>query len=257
MSFLGPETDDESESSATLQDVLGFIDSYEETAAETISPRDKRRPKSANAADTRRARSQSYRIRDEMQRLRREAEALETRIAELKSGTDKNYELQLMMLRLLNSNAHRSKRWIETVLQEYRRRQDSERVNRQLKALLAKQMHVIQSSETAFGVFTDTEISLVFNSQRVIGAQNSAMDAVQIMASLGDRLNKLELNVDNVVDGVGTGSMTSLRIFDPNAGVSFESSCCTSIPCSVEQADTLLVQQYYRKVAKRSATMVC
>lgn len=246
MSFL-------EESSATLQDVLAFIDAYEGDAANPTATCCMRTPQRGNAVDPRKSRSQSYRIRTEILRLRREAQALEARIAELTSS-DISYEQKLMALNALNSNALRSKRWIETVLHEYRRRRESERTNRQLKALLDKQMRIIQASETAFGVFTDTEISRVFTFQGVVGAQSGAMDEIQIMASLGDRLHQLELDVDNVIHRSDVDSSNCMRQTNSSSGVFYESCSCLSLPISVELAETMLSAIYTHKAAKPKAT---
>lgn len=255
MSFLEQsETDAESDSSATLQQVLAFIDACDaEAVDEAPRVRGKRgRPKQTNAV-----RPHSYRVRDQVQRLRRDAEQLETRLAQLKNGTGHHYELQLVLLQALNVSAHASKRSIETVLLEYRRRQESECTNRQLKALLTKQMRLIRASEAAFGVFTNAEISLVFNSQRVAADQNSSMDELHIMASLEDRLTKLELDVDHVVSSNDAGSVSmQCNNNSYGLGISREYSSCSSIPFSVELAEAMLMQVYARKMAKRKAIAV-
>lgn len=155
MSFLEPLG--EGEAIATLEDVLAFIETCDTDggASSSSSSSVALVPHARTAKKARATVSQSYRTRDEMLRLRREAVQLERRLIELKSGTDTVYEKRLAELQILNSHAHESKQWIELVLRAYKRRQESERTNRQLKALLDKQIQMIRATESAFGVFTN------------------------------------------------------------------------------------------------------
>lgn len=115
------ENEIENEASATVQEVLAFIDACE-AATKTLAP-----------GQTKPARPRSQ-IGHEMNRLRREAKYLEMRLLQLKNGTQSSK----CSISILKTEEGRSK-WIEAVLQEYRRYQQSKRVNRVLKTRLAWQ----------------------------------------------------------------------------------------------------------------------
>lgn len=109
---MEPANEIEHEASATVQEVLAFIDACE-AAKSTHAPR---------------PRSQ---IGHEMKRLRREARYLEMRLRQLTSGSDRGSNA-------LKTEEGRAK-WVEAILQEYRRYQQSKRMNQMLKTRLAKQ----------------------------------------------------------------------------------------------------------------------
>lgn len=142
-----------------LQEVLAFIDACEaETTASrssgdgNVSTGDSAEPKSASRE---KKRSQSERVKMELQQLRNDAEALETSLKRLKRSLGPAKSAQS------RSNAHPqlgstslgrgpgAAMWMFIMLQEHQRRRKSENVNRRLRALLARQVSMIQASEAA------------------------------------------------------------------------------------------------------------
>lgn len=146
MSFL-----DESEAGGTLQDVLAFMDDWEAGArvvacasASLVLPRPLECP-----------RFTASQIKDELLHLRQQTEALESRLQQLRSRRSSTEDRLIELEYLKTNRTDQSSEWIDAVLHEYRRCQEAERTNCQLKALLTKQMRVIRASELAFGVFTN------------------------------------------------------------------------------------------------------
>lgn len=116
------------DTSATLEEVLAFIDACDPDKSASSTAQLK-------AVESRKSRSQ---VGHEIKRLRREAKYLEMRLKQLISGSKNDSET----LQALKTNVGQSK-WIQTVLEEYRRYRQSKRTNRELKALVAKQSQVI------------------------------------------------------------------------------------------------------------------
>lgn len=112
---MEPANKIEHEASATVQEVLAFIDACEAA-------------KITHEAKPTRPRSQ---IGHEMKRLRREARYLEMRLRQLTTGSNSGSAT-------LKTEVGRAK-WVEAILQEYRRYQQSKRMNQMLKTRLAKQ----------------------------------------------------------------------------------------------------------------------
>lgn len=114
------------ETSATLEEVLAFIDACD-------ADKRKRSP-----AQTRKVRSQ---VGHEIKRLRREAKYLEMRLQHLTGGSESDNET--------THQANQAQRkWMQTVLEEYRLHRQSKRANKQLKALVAKQNQVLKRLPT-------------------------------------------------------------------------------------------------------------
>lgn len=104
------------EASATLAEVLAFIDTWEGDAS--LSP--------ATSAKTGKAQSL------EIKRLRREAKYLELRLQQLSNPET--------LCKLTTDAGHIQ--WTQAELKEYRRYQKAKRTNEQLKALVSKRNQV-------------------------------------------------------------------------------------------------------------------
>lgn len=135
----------EGESGATLQDVLALLEACESSSERSVSslPPFPRRDESHSY----------YRTRNELQRLRQDAVTLEYRLSELKHNQAPIYEQWLAKIKALS--AVEAKQRIEIVQSEFKRRNESERTNCQLKALLAKYVQMIHVMESAFDIITD------------------------------------------------------------------------------------------------------
>lgn len=104
-------------------------------------------------------------------------------------------------------------------------------------------------------------MALALKRQRVMAAQNSAMDDLRLTASLVGRLSELEWNLDNVMRHAGIAqadSLTarSLRRVDPDMALVIEKAFCWPVRCSVEQADAYLMPQFHQRVTAIKAANV-
>lgn len=94
-----------------------------------------------------------------------------------------------------------------------------------------------------------------------MAAQNSAMEDLQIVASLADRLNKLELDLDNVLAHAGLAqadslSHRSLNRIDPDMTFVSERASCYPVRSSLEHADSYLSTLFRQRVATIQANRV-
>lgn len=265
----------EGEAGATLQDVLALLDACEPSSSETsTSP--------FLSTPVRRDESHSYyRTRNEIEQLRRQAAKLESCLTLLKDGSAPIYEQRLAELKAINAIASQQ---IERVQTAFQRRQQSERTNRHLKALLAKYVRMVQAIESAFDMVTDEvtasvsrlsfhgkmheltmylqDISLAFNSQRVLSeSKTSRLQDAQTLAMLADRLSQLELDVDSVADSVKaeacSTSCHSLRRFEADMAEVFESTSSQPVSCSLDDAHSAIVEKFLYQMAKRKVLLVC
>lgn len=169
--------ENEPEALATLQDALAFIDAFEaETLAqsgEEATPgestnRSRRRcvPSSTGARSSQKKRSHTERVKCELERLRKDAEALEATLKRLKLRSSETLAVRWApspVGRQSSSLSWPSKgsgprvaTWMEIVMEEYRRRRESEALNRRLRVMLSKQFNMVQASEAALSFrFTD------------------------------------------------------------------------------------------------------
>lgn len=161
----------ESEAGATLHDALAFIDAFEgESTSSNSSGGDadvssgESTAKSKAGPAKKKKRSHTERVKTELERLRTDAEALENTLKRLKQ---KSFEMKLLAADSsplqLDSHSNSSSlvagrkdprmvRWMTIVMEECRRRRESEALNRRLRAMLAKQVSMVQTSESALSL---------------------------------------------------------------------------------------------------------
>lgn len=121
----------ETEPSASLEEVLAFVDACEVDQS-VAAPA----PKQAKPVAVQKTRS---RVGHEVNRLQREAKYLEMQLKRLQSGSKRGNET----IKAIRTESGRAK-WMEAVLTEYRRYWQSMHTNQQLKVLVAMQHQVSQ-----------------------------------------------------------------------------------------------------------------
>lgn len=124
----------ETESSASLEDLLAFVDAYEVDQTAIVPA-----PERAQPVAVRKTRS---RVGHELNRLHREAKYLEMLLKRLHSSSKRGNETTTV----IRTEAGRAK-WTEAVLNEYRRYWQSMHTNQQLKVLVAMQHQVTQAPQ--------------------------------------------------------------------------------------------------------------
>lgn len=134
------ETDHER--SATLEEVLAFIDACEAD-------------KSASTSEAVKPRKYRSQVGHEVKRLRREAKYLVMRLKQLMGGSTDDSEA----LHALQIDAGQSRR-MQTELEEYRRYRQSKRTNRQLQALVAQQSQVSDVFQSPHLGLRDSDLPL-------------------------------------------------------------------------------------------------
>lgn len=90
----------------------------------------------------------------------------------------------------------------------------------------------------------------MLTSQQALKPQLTVMDDAQIMASLVDRLNKLELDVDSLVGGASancSNSSRSMRKVD-SMSLEFESTFSWPVSCTLEFAEGVMARRFSHRM---------
>lgn len=177
------------ESEGALQEALAFIDAFEADAATSSSSGDAdasldETTKPTSAPRRKKKRSHTERVKTELERLRNDAEALENTLKRLKQSTPNRPQSQLAVRWSpsvsgdFDKNSLRLTRgvkdpvatmWMEIVVEEFRRRRESEVLNSRLRAMLLKQVGMIQASQAALSSkFTDSVRHLQSSQYRLL-----------------------------------------------------------------------------------------
>lgn len=153
----------ECEAEATLLDALAFIDAFSSDSPiePAFAPPVKRKKRNS--------RPHRERVRSEIERLRGDAEALETTLARMKQQSAERENKAVTAV--INGSpstaaqfdghrlqAHGTDRWMEIVVEEYRRRRQTEDTNRLLKKLLHRQTIAIHASQAALALQFTKEV---------------------------------------------------------------------------------------------------
>lgn len=101
----------------------------------------------------------------------------------------------------------------------------------------------------------------MFNTKGVLTQPNRRLPQdEQTLSTLADRLSRLELDVDSVVDRViaehSSTSCHSQRQFDADMAVVFESVTSRPAACSLNQAHKAIVAEFTYHMAKRKVLVV-
>lgn len=102
---------------------------------------------------------------------------------------------------------------------------------------------------------------MALNVQIAMAAQNCAMEDLQVMASLADRLGKLELDLDNILVHTGLAQADSLtartlRTVDVDQTLVSEKAFCWPVRCSFVQTDQYMVSRFGQRLAAIKAARV-
>lgn len=163
------DLDDQLASSA-LQDVLAFLDDYEEVSsaspvaldcpgwpdAEAISPVTEKQ--TSDGTEKRKRIRDRSKPKAELERLRHDVELLEIKLARLKTASDAAQGLSSRLQTFSDESADGDDEpmtalaaaWKLAAVRQYQRRRQSEITNRNLKRVLAKQLKVAKLLESLY-----------------------------------------------------------------------------------------------------------
>lgn len=154
----------ESEANATLHDALAFIDAFEgqSTSSNSSGGVWSEESTKSKAPAKKKKRSHTERVKNELERLRTDAKALEATLERLKRSSSEMKQLVAGARPQVDSHSSsslvvgrkdpRMVQWMAIVVDECRRRRESEALNRRLRAMLAKQVNMVQVSESALSL---------------------------------------------------------------------------------------------------------
>lgn len=208
--------------------------------------------------------SHTQRVKSELEQLRNDAQALEAVLKRLKKNA------AVLAAHWSASAPPGSGRglspsgseWMGIVVDQCRRRRESETLNRRLRAMLSKLVLTVHASEGALAFkFTDAvryltaqrrvvglECSLVVHFHQDFTALYGAELDADVAKSLSLRAQAVQLDVGSILKRTGLVHMDSLlswsqRKHDASLGVFFEATACLPVRYSLEQIREAFARQ--------------